>query len=210
MLLFQSLCWRNCRPELFWAAVPMLSTHPPCPLLWFRTQLQCKDTFLEGGSKSYANLIWNRFGSLSSSHLKQLSKLAFHKLPIVICKTYLWCCWLILAWAPQAASIQCWTGKHSTVWDSCCLKLLLFQDLQMPVSIMLQSRHSDKEAVFQYEKQFLMNYLKCQFFGKWMFGCICRWHPWVSLKASSQCLWPLLSRVMMFLGWWHHRALKYM
>lgn len=45
MLLFQSLCWRNCRPELFRAAVPMSSAHPPCLLPWFRTQLQCKDTF---------------------------------------------------------------------------------------------------------------------------------------------------------------------
>lgn len=110
---------------------------------------------------------------------------------------------------PGCRQSVCWTGKHSAVWDSCCLKLVL-QGLQMLVSIMLQSRHSDKEAIFQYEKQFLMITWIVSVFEKWTFGYIWRWHPWVSLKASSQCLWPLLSRVTMFLGWWHHRALKYM
>lgn len=78
---------------------------------------------------------------------------------------------------PGCHQTVCWTGKHSTVWDSCCLQLLLLQDLQMPVSIMLQSRHSDKEAIFQYEEQFLINYLNCQY--------IWEMDVWVYLKVAS-------------------------
>lgn len=108
----------------------------------------------------------------------------FHKLLIVICKIRLWCCWLILAWAPQAAINPC-AGQANTV--QCEIPAASNSSSSKTCECLCQSCCNPgiqtKKLYFNMRSSFYWITWIVGVFEKWMFGCICRWHPWVSLKS---------------------------